>query len=652
MKKNRKAGIWIVWLIVLILGAVVGSLGESSGTDDSVSYDDNMKTKIYRTELSVRGDGSYTVNENISVDFLIPRQGIYRYIPYKGTQLSWNENKKENKFVYYADLKVKDSNKTYKKFTDNGNVILRIGDKDIYVNKGTYQFTYQFTPKFQESSYDKIYYNIFPNQWRNEIPAGSSFKIHLPKKTELGNIKFYYGEYGETKDASSILKLSMSEDQRTITGTLTKDLAFKNGLTCYGQMEPGYFTTTTKPRFWPLIFGVSLGVLLLTALLFFFFGRDEKIIPSIQYQPPEGLDSAAVGYIIDGSIGNEDVISLILYWADKGNLRIEEKKKDKVTLYKLKDLPEKAPFYQYCMFRGLFASGDKVNVEDLKYKFVDVINIVKDQIKIHLNHQGGEGLYTTSSGIARGVATLATPVPMGIFMFILTEVSNLSAVEIILECILWGCLVGGCFLFSYTVDKWYAMSERKQKNMVAGSITLSGMCLIGYSAFYIMKVLQKEMFQYIWLLAVVIAVTVAALCMTAFMKKRTKKCVEWMGHLAGLKDFIETAELDRMKVLAEEHPDMFYHILPYAAVFGLSDIFSKKLDALEISAPEWYVPYSGYPYFNYYMLTRCMETTVAETLTVPRPPKATSSSGGFGGGSFGGGGFSGGGFGGGGGGSW
>ena len=86
------------------------------------------------------------------------------------------------------------------------------------------------------------------------------------------------------------------------------------------------------------------------------------------------------------------------------------------------------------------------------------------------------------------------------------------------------------------------------------------------------------------------------------MKKRTHQCVEWMGYLAGLRDFIETAELDRMKVLAKDHPDMFYHILPYSMVFGLFDLYAKKLDALKLPAPDWYVYGGSDPYFHYYMM--------------------------------------------------
>ena len=56
-------------------------------------------------------------------------------------------------------------------------------------------------------------------------------------------------------------------------------------------------------------FRLSIGVLVITAVLFVLFGRDEKIIPSIQYQPPQGMDSAVVGYVVDGSVDDKDVIS-------------------------------------------------------------------------------------------------------------------------------------------------------------------------------------------------------------------------------------------------------------------------------------------------------------------------------------------------------
>lgn len=113
-----------------------------------------------------------------------------------------------------------------------------------------------------------------------------------------------------------------------------------------------------------------------------------------------------------------------------------------------------------------------------------------------------------------------------------------------------------------------------------------------------------------------------------------------------------------MKALAEEQPEMFYHIMPYAYVFGLSDVFAKKLQGLSIPAPQWYQTRREFSYFDFYIFNRCLMGNMGhmtETLAVPEPPKPGSGNsigGGFSGGGFSGGGFSGGGFGGGGGGSW
>ena len=63
-----------------------------------------------------------------------------------------------------------------------------------------------------------------------------------------------------------------------------------------------------------IYFLATIGILLITAALFVLFGRDEKIIPSIQYQPPEGMDSAVVGYVLDGSVDDMMLFLLILYW--------------------------------------------------------------------------------------------------------------------------------------------------------------------------------------------------------------------------------------------------------------------------------------------------------------------------------------------------
>jgi hypothetical protein len=99
---------------------------------------------------------------------------------------------------------------------------------------------------------------------------------------------------------------------------------------------------------------------LLSILLWFRFGRDPKVVRTVEFYPPEGVNSAELGYIIDGVTDSKDMVSLIIYWANHGYLTIREDGNDKFTLIKKRDLPESAKTYEHTMFGGLFDGRDQV----------------------------------------------------------------------------------------------------------------------------------------------------------------------------------------------------------------------------------------------------------------------------------------------------
>lgn len=547
------------------------------------------------------------------------------------------------------------ANETVDESSENGSTVFRFGDEDKTVREGIYKFEYLLTPKFQQKSYDNIYYNIFPTQWQNQIPAGSRFTIQFPKKFDMDRLKFYCGEYGSTKDAGDILTLVKDEENLTVTGTLKQSLPLGSGLTCFAGMKEGYFSKSQQisgiPRMILIPSVIIFGIVL---CLFLLFGRDEKIIPSIQYQPPEGLDSAGVGYIIDGKVHEKELLSLIIYWADRGYLKIEEKE-GKLIFHKISDLEKTAPGYQRIMFDNLFDGKDQVKIEDLKYKYADTLKVAKSKLIRYFGREKQFSIYTSGSKAAREISMGLSALPLGLFMVVTSVYSYTGITRIIVQAVLWMLLLGGMILFTVAVDSWYARSRDSRRLWVFWGLALSFLSAAAYTGSYIVRVINGEIFSYIWVLAAVLVMTGGMILMTGFMKKRTHQCIEWMGYLAGLRDFIETAELDRMKVLAEDQPQMFYHIMPYAYVFGLSDVFAEKLKDLGLSAPDWYETDRQFTFFDYYIFNRCLMGSmdqVTSTLSVPEPPKTSSGSGSFGGGSFGGGGFSGGGFGGGGGGSW
>lgn len=656
-KRRNGITIWIILIFLMMNSGIVERLFNTSRAEVTPDY--NMSTSAYQADIRIGEDNSYTVEENISVQFLSQRHGIYRYFPDKGTVVSYDDDEEIVKVPYYAKVELIDANDDVEITSENGNKVFRFGSEDKTLNEKDYKYSFKFTPQFQQSSYNNIYYNVFPDQWRTPIPEGSSFTIQFPKKFDMGKLRFIYGKYGETKDASEILEISYDASAMKVTGVLKDGLNFGEGLTCYAEAGDGYFTGTHQLNYLPwllLIPALLAGAIVL--ILFLLFGRDEPIIPSVQYQPPDGLDSAAVGYIIDGKVQEKDLLSLIIYWADKGYLTIEEKLKDKLTLHMKKQLPKNAPEYQRVMYDELFKTGLSVNIDELQYLFAPTIQMAAERLKESFSDPKKQ-IYTNSSKRARILSMILTPVPLGWFMIVTSYYSYTSASRFVIQVIVWIALIAGMLVFAFAVDQWYAKERGKRKFQVAAALGISLFSSMAYASSYVIRVVQKETFNYIWILAAVLIITAVMNVLTAFMKKRTAICIHWMGYLAGLRDFIEMAELDRMKILAEEHPDMFYHIMPYAYVFGLSDIFARKLKALSVPAPQWYSTGRQFTYFDFYIFNRCLMGNmghIAKTLTIPEPPKSGGSGGtfggGFSGGGFSGGGFSGGGFGGGGGGSW
>ena len=137
-----------------------------------------------------------------------------------------------------------------------------------------------------------------------------------------------------------------------------------------------------------------------------------------------------------------------------------------------------------------------------------------------------------------------------------------------------------------------------------------------------------------------------------YMPKKTPFGSKKFSEIIGFREFIKTAEIDRLRALATEDTKYFEGTIAYAIVFGLGKEWARKFKDLSIPAPDWYEGQRGST-FHPILFTDNMIGSMNQMntdLTYVKPAPSTSSS--SGGSSFGGGFSSGGGFGGGGGGSW
>lgn len=127
-----------------------------------------------------------------------------------------------------------------------------------------------------------------------------------------------------------------------------------------------------------------------------------------------------------------------------------------------------------------------------------------------------------------------------------------------------------------------------------------------------------------------------------YLHKRTPYGNEMLGKLKGFRNFLETAEKEKLEAMVMQDPTYFYNILPYTYVLGVSDKWIKKFESISLQTPSWYDSPNTFDMVAF-------GTFMNNTMTSAQSVMSSSDSGGS---DSSGGGSSGGGSGGGGGGSW
>ncbi len=633
-------------LSLLMLIVVVSVTAFAQDYENYEYYDTNS----YDVDIKISKDNVYSVTETIQVDFKEQRHGIFRYIPYiQNVKRPVNgeiEEFRSRSRIYDVNVQGYDFDVS----SENGNKVIKIGDKDTYVyGKQTYVITYKFKPDDDKvSEYDEIYFNILPYQWETPIDK-VTFKVEFPK--EIKDIDIYAGLYGENaKDA-----VNYTLEGKTLKGESTVKYPRYFGITMLSRVEEGYFASQTSytalfAAMWIFIVGIAV----LAIICWFLFGRDEMLVTPVCFMPPYDMSPAELGYIIDDAVDDRDIISLFFYWADKGYITIEEKEKDEFIFTKIKDLPEETPEYQHTVFSRLFRSGTEASTKKLSGKFFETLQTAKTQVKAYFEIVKGSRLYTKTSTILENIFALASFIPVTIALAVCgyaNVVGTSSVVTIVfLSIMLFLSFIG----ISMGIEKYYFNKKSGRATKIFVPCCFSAvilLCMILYANTFMQgSVAGYYINPFIPVTAGAIS-TAITMIFSCIMRKRTENMNKWFGELIGFKDFIETAEKEKLEMLIAENPNYFYNILPYAYALGVSDVWAKRFEGIAIQNPTWYTGHNMNSFWIYSSMTNSF-TNMQTKLSIPPSTQANGKhTGSFGGGgSFGG--FSGGGFGGGGGGSW
>lgn len=518
--------------------------------------------------------------------------GILRAIPQ--TYQKHNIGLKIDKVVDAGGNKL-----SYTSDTQNGNLVLKIGDANRYVHGlQEYDISYHMqnvTQKFND--HDELFWDVNGDQWQQ--PFGEvSARIHVPSSL-AGALKTdkrcYTGAFGSTQ-ADCTITTAKSGSDTIVTVATTRSLSVDETLSYVLGFTPNTFVAYQVPLsqiIWLIVGIVMLGLVPPAFALWLLvrkwrqYGRDAKgrgiIVP--QYTPPADLSVLESSEVLKQRFVASSISAQILDLAVRHYVKIYEvveKKvlKDKTTysvelIRSLNGLRSEEKAVVRMLFGDDPQVGAKVDLGDLSNKLYKKAADLGKTIDTQL---ANEGYFLRA--------------PQKIFQMYLTY-------GIVL------CVVG--FIFPpYTL----------------------GLLLAG------------------------VVVLVAARLMPA----RTQKGVDTRDYLYGLRDYMKLAEAERIKVLQSPKGELtekidvndttklvklYERLLPYAMLFGIEREWAKQFaDLYHDQQPDWY---SGSGAFNAIYFAGALHSFSTTSNATFTPPSSSSSSGFSGGGAGGGGGGGGGG---------
>ena len=604
------------------------------------------KIDNYDVEIKINENNSFDIKEEISVNFYESKHGIIRNIPSENT-VRRNDGTISKNVATISNLSISDK---YTISKENKNYNIKIGDKYKTLNgKKDYviKYNYNIGSDTLEGA-DEFYFNIIGTEWDTTI-ENVNFKITLPKIFDKEKIGFSVGKndtfgYDETK-------LIYEVNGNVITGSYNDVLPSNNGITIRVLLEDKYFTTKidfTSHKLHITII-VSILFLLVAFVMWYKYGRDNKCVETIEFYPPNDFNSLEVGYYYKGKADNNDVVSLLIYLASKGYIKIMKIGKSDYKIIKLKDY-DGTKYSEKLFMRGLFNLGRNGGTEILFSELVgDFYNTV-DFILYDINDSKySPKIYEGDKSLKKYFIWFMIAV---LYFFITFNIVSQT------NSIFWSsCLTLISFIGMILLNVLW-------KNIILKLIGIIVFVFINFITVF------DHMLPYFindkTILFTYVIGLISVFILFAFSKiinKRNKIGNEMLGKIRSFKHFLEVAEKENLESLVMKNPTYFYDILPYTYVLGVSNKWIKNFEDIAINAPEWY---DDDEIFNLKNFNRFFDdvlsgmTEVVNTVPVDdifRRNSDSDSSGGLFGGSSGGsgssgGGRSGGGSGGGGGSSW
>ncbi len=532
---------------------------------------------LERYDVTIDIDSSRLMHwtERMDAYFTMPSHGIIRDIQYRFPSYDgYPETRAEVSNIRSSVNASVERDNTY--------VSIRLGDANrIITGENTFLISYDYNMgKDYYDDYDEVYVNIVSaNAWDSDI-GEAVFTINLPFPVDEERIWVTYGYYGSDAE----LPFELSDDGLTLRSGV-RNLPRGAALTVRIEMDEGYFVDAVNPyknAFLFLIAGIAFTIILVGAAFFLYFTkcRSDKLIIPVQFAPPEGMAPMDISYILNKDVGDDSVGAMLFYWADKGYIEIVESEKGQYTFSKLKDGANMSE-REGSLFSAFFSS-DSVDGRALRVSDFPTKLRTKVIPKIRKFFSGERELYDESGKKARKMTSVICVIAALMHIIISTLMTNGAAMPV-------NIVVG---FMAFMASKAFSSGTSNKKNgplylfMAFFYAILGFIFYVELSAFLPAYIAGAEAISFI------ISIFVPAF-IALYMEKRSKYGDDIYAKILGFREYIDKVEKDRIRLLSEEDPHYFYHILSYAMVFGLAEKWCAKFEGITVESVSWYRPYGG-----------------------------------------------------------
>ena len=394
------------------------------------------------------------------------------------------------------------------------------------------------------------------NKWTLNVPLLSgfaypidnmSFTVTLPAES-VTDAHFYSGYLNQSIES----RLECSTIGKIITGYSKQQLNDHETLYLTMQVSRDMFPGVTifqrdgNPEIVPMI------ILTVAALIYWILTmRTAPIIRHHRTIPLEGVTAGEMGSRL--TMAGGDLTMMVFTWAQLGYVHIHADKRGRVTLYKRMDMGnERGPYENRC-FESLFGRHDKIDATSSLY--------AKLCLKAALTVPGINEMYRPSAGSVKLFRLMASGVQIFCGICLAMNMVKQPVLQVLLAIVLG--ILG-------LVTSWN-IQEGAYRVHIRGKIPLyvGGGCVI----FWILLGIPAGQV----LLAVLsVLMQIVTGFLAAYGGRRSDLGRYAASQVLGLRRYLKTVTNQELRRRADDNPDYFFDVLPYAIALGVDTQFAKQ----------------------------------------------------------------------------